>query len=253
MRDDMEKVLVESMREGRGRAHAHKGSRRRERERLDPDGEGGRQRFGMRWNDDKHFGEHLGPLYRYLRTQVNRPWSKVYGELCAHLDRRNVVQNHLFQHIDGRVELETVWHDDEVWFRDWRGMRPIGESRAEMFVHPRTGILLPNRARVIEARRRKQERVAERVAGSAHRRSGLPGMAADCQWQCVSGLWFEVTLRPVGEAKVDDVLLKRPVCASDRELLRATYGRGDCHAVAKRQLSRKELQRHGLRSIPAQA
>jgi len=48
-----------------------------------------------------------GPLYRYLRQQVNRSWAKVYGELCAQLDRRSVVQAHLFQHIEDKVAIET--------------------------------------------------------------------------------------------------------------------------------------------------
>jgi hypothetical protein len=89
----------------------------------------------------RHFGEHLGPLYRYLRQQVHRPWAKVYGELCAALDRRGVVQARLFQHIDDRVDGETVWQDGEVWVRNWRGLVPLKESRAELFVHLRTGIL----------------------------------------------------------------------------------------------------------------
>ncbi|MBX3604340.1 MAG: hypothetical protein KF788_03670 [Piscinibacter sp.] len=89
MRDDMSKVLVESPRGGRAWARALAGRRRQRRNRLDRDGEGAPQRAGMRRDPEvcKHFGEHLAPLYRYLRQQVHRPWTKVYGELCAALDR----------------------------------------------------------------------------------------------------------------------------------------------------------------------
>jgi len=33
-----------------------------------------------------------------------------------------------------------------TWARSWRGLKPIADSRTELFEHPRTGILLPDRA-----------------------------------------------------------------------------------------------------------
>jgi hypothetical protein len=252
VRADMSKVLVESPRVGRGRARAHEGQRRQARQCADRDGESAPQRFGMQRDitSHKHFGEHLGPLYRYLRQQVHRPWSKVYGELCAGLDRRSVVQAHLFQHIGDKVELETVWRDGEVWIRNWRGLVPLKDSRAELFVHPRTGILLPNRARVIEAERQRKELQQQRAQGHPDRRSGLPGMAADCQWQRIDGLWYEVKLAALDvlddKTRVYDVVLKRSVSGRDRQLLLTTYGRVGCYANAKRQLDRSTLRKHGL-------
>lgn len=248
----MSKVLVESPRQGRGRARAHEGQRRQFRQRADRDGESAPQRFGMQRDitSHKHFGEHLGPLYRYLRQQVNRPWAKVYGELCAGLDRRSVVQAHLFQHIGDRVEIDTVWQDDAVWVRGWRGLVPLSDSRAEMFVDPRTGILLPNRARVIEVQRQREQRRQKAAQGHPDRRSGLPGMAADCQWQRIGGLWHEVTLAALDlrddKTRVFDVVLKRSVSARDRQLLATAHGRPGCYAVAKQQLDRATLRKHGL-------
>ena len=258
VRADMSKVLVESPREGRGRARAHEGQRRRVRQRADRDGESAPQRFGMQRDitSHKHFGEHLGPLYRYLRQQVNRPWAKVYGELCAGLDRRSVVQAHLFQHIGDKVEIDTVWQDDAVWVRGWRGLVPLSGSRAEMFVHPRTGILLPNRARVIEVQRHRQERRQKLAQGHPDRRSGLPGMPADRQWQRIEGLWYEVTLAALDvrddKTRVVDVVLKRSVSGRDRQLLLATHGRPGWYAIAKRQLDRATLRKHGLFSGTAE-
>jgi hypothetical protein len=252
VRADMSKVLVESPREGRGRARAHEGQRRRLRQRADRDGECAPQRFGMQRDitSHKHFGEHLGPLYRYLRQQVNRPWAKVYGELCANLDRRSVVQAHLFQHIGDKVEVDTVWQDDTVWVRNWRGLVPLKDSRAELFVHPRTGILLPNRARVIEVQRQRKERSEKAAQAHPDRRAGLPGMAADCQWQRIDGLWFEVKLAALDvrddKTRVYDLVLKRYVSGRDRALLRATHGCAWRYAAAKRQLDRATLREHGL-------
>lgn len=250
MREDMDKVLVESPRRGRAHAAALRGTRRQRRERLDRDGESAPQRLGMRLDDNKHFGEHLSPLYRYLRQQLNRPWSKVYGELCAQLDRRGVVQAHLFQHLTDKVAVQTQWRDGEVWTYRWRELVPIGESRAEMFVHPRTGILLPNRARQMVQQRQNEHREAEAAQAQEHRRSGLPGMAPETQWQRVDGIWYEVTLAPLDlSAKarpVFDVLLKRLVDVRQRQLLSRQYGCPARYATAKRQLGSAALRSHGL-------
>jgi hypothetical protein len=250
MREDIGKVLVEEPRHGRAQARALQGSRRKLRHRLDPDGEGGPVHVGMRRDAiaRKHFGEHLGPLYRYLRQQVNRPWDKVYGELCGALDRRNVVQNHLFQHIGDRVALETVLVDGEVRVRGWRGTEPLGQTRYEMYVHPRTGILLVNRAREKAAHQRRLDRMATAREPAADRRVDIPGLAPDRQWHRIDGIWYEVRLQPLsGEELAYDLVLKRPVSILNRSVLEQRYGHSDRYAAAKRQLDSRTLARHRLR------
>lgn len=250
MREDMSKVLVEEPRRGQAQARAIQGCRRQQWNRLDPDGEGGPTRMGMRrdglaW---KHFGEHLGPLYRYLRQQVDRPWNKVYGELCAALDRRSVVQNHLFEHIGDRVALETVLVDGEVRVRSWRGEESLADVRHEMYVHPRTGILLLNRARQAAVRQRKLKQAAQVEESRSHRRAGLPGQATGRSWYRIDGIWYEVQLQPLADnVPVFDVVLKRRVDASNRVLLHQAHGRSDVAAIAKRQLDSRTLARHQLR------
>lgn len=259
MRKDMSKVLVESPRSGRAQARALEGSRRQQRNRLDPDGEGAPSRIGIRRDAiaRKHFGEHLGPLYRYLRQQVDRPWAKVYGELCSELDRRSVVQAHLFQHIKDKVAIETVWRDGAVWTRTWRGLQPIAESRADLFVHPRAGILLPNRARVIAVQRQRQERAASASRPHPDRRIGLAGVAPDRQWHRIDGIWYEIALGALDASgagsPVYDVVLKRVVDSRQRELLRARYGQPNLYAVGKRQLGSAALRAHGLHAGGSQA
>jgi hypothetical protein len=252
MREDMGKVLVESPRSGRSWARANEGSRRQQRHQLDPDGESAPRRVGMRRDAiaRKHFGEHLGPLYRYLRQQVNRPWAKVYGELCSQLDRRNVVQAHLFQHIEDKVAIETVWRNGEVWVRTWRGLEPIADSRVELFVHPRTGILLPNRARVIAVLRKREEQAHRAAQPHPDRRIGLPGMRPNCQWHRIDGIWYEITLGTLhsrGEpAAAYDVVLKRVVDGRQAQLLRDRYGHPTMYATGKRQLGSAVLRANGL-------
>lgn len=213
MREDMTKVLVEEPRHGRAYARSVQGVRRQRWNRVDPDGEGGSTHIGMQRDGltNKHLGEHLGPLYRYLRQQVNRPWDKVYGELCSVLDRRN------------------------------------GETRHEMYVHPRTRLLLVNRAKEKAAHRHKAERAAKARQLNAERRVDIPGLAPDRQWHRVDGLWFEVELRPlVDEVPVYDVVLRRNVSTDQRAVLRERYGFGNRYAASKRQLNHRTMVRHGL-------
>lgn len=252
MREDMSKVLVEEPRWGRAFARTMKGKRRQNRQRVDADGEGAPVHLGMKRDGggQKWFGEHLGPLRRYLRQQVNRPWSKVYGELCAALDKRSVVQAHLFQHIRDTVEHETLWQQGEVWCHNWRGLVPIAESRAELFVHPLTGIVLVNRKRQQAQREAKAAKAANAQAPLAERREGQPGIAPGCQWHRVDGQWYEVrlgTLDPCDrKAKAYDLLLRREVGHGHRLELKERYGRGDAYAMHKRQLGHRELRRLNL-------
>jgi hypothetical protein len=256
MREDMGQVLVDEPRHGRSTARALAGSRRQRRNRVGRDGETAPLRIGMQSDGGghKHFGEHLGPLYRYLRRQLDRPWSKVYGELCAALDRRSVVQAHLFEHIEDVVAVKTAWRCGQVWVHGRWSPIPLHECRASLYVHPRTGMLLVNRARLHEARRKKDERAQRERAGTADCRRNLPHLGRDCQWHRVNGLWFEVTLRPLETAEprrqVYDVLLQRLVGLQHAPLLRERYGLAHCYAAAKRQLDGRRLRDHGLCNLP---
>ena len=250
MREDMSKVLVEEPRHGRAFARAIQGQRRQRWNELDRDDEGGPVHIGMRRDRlaCKTFGEHLGPLYRYLDRQVHRPWNKVYSELCAGLDRRSVVQNHLFEHIGDHVALRTALIDGEVHARGRFNIVALADARQPLFVHPRTGILLPNRARDQAERQRKLHRAERRKTDDADRRTDIRGLAPDRQWRRIDGLWYEVQLRPLeGDAPVFDLVLKRIVSRQNWALLLQTHGQEDLAAVAKRQLDGRTLARHALR------
>jgi len=254
MRDDMSKVIVESPRWGRGLARALEGSRRQFRNRLDGDHESAPQRLGMRRDtkDRKFFGEHLEPLYRYLRQQVNRPWNKIYSELSTQLDRRSVVQAHAFTHINDFVGCDTRWCDGQVFVHTRWGVHPVIESSCELYVHPLTGILLRNRTTKRAVQRREHKRDAKEGAQHPDRRIGLPGMSIDRQWHRVKGIWYEVALCLLEEgsdaAPVYDTVLGHPVSRDSKKVLAATYGYNDVYAWSKRQLSGKTLRQHGLKS-----
>jgi hypothetical protein len=65
-----------------------------------------RRQYG--WNA-KEFSDVLGPLRRYLRKQVGRPWDHVWSEMTHTLDNRSPTGQHIFDHIRWEVEQKPGW------------------------------------------------------------------------------------------------------------------------------------------------
>ena len=101
MREDMSKVVVERPRWG----HSLPSSKTRLRIRhYDPEKDyedlpkrvsGSRSKY-IHAGDIKSFTDLLSPLRRFLRTNVGRPWDKVYSEMRENLDDRKVTGRHVF-------------------------------------------------------------------------------------------------------------------------------------------------------------
>jgi hypothetical protein len=141
MRYDMAKVVTERPRRGHGNP-SKKWGRRLRREEYDADDHGAtrapiarRHEYG--W-EAKEFSDLLGPLRRYLRKQVGRPWEKVWSEITSTLDSRSLTGSHIFDHIRSDVE-QHVWigSDGRLYHncRSWPA--PIGG----LYVHPTTTLL----------------------------------------------------------------------------------------------------------------
>jgi hypothetical protein len=141
MRFDMHKVIVERPRVGRSRARPQKtGLRLNPREAVDQgeDFDGGAGRL-LHPRRDKHFNEHLAPLRRYLEGQVNRPWAKVYSEICDGIDRHSVIGQHVLQHLEDFVQIHVrIAEDGKIYSCRCRfGWEPV----RGLYVHPVTGLL----------------------------------------------------------------------------------------------------------------
>lgn len=262
MRDDMYKVIVERPRAGRAWAGATAKSARVYRNRDDTP-----SKIGMKKGQASRKGlnENLSPLKRWLESQVNRPWDKVYGELCANIDRRNTVQEHIFAHIDNFVERDVKVVDGELYvLLYWHSnLSPIGQSRASLYVDPRTGILRKNKLRDRWRREVLESRQAAKLKVKSQRRE----ISATAQLHRLDGIWYHVTLAPlVGSPLLPgsgtalkaavkstcwDVVLRKSVSLASADdsgmgTLYRQYGRRYVYAVKKRQLSNAELKHHRL-------
>lgn len=151
MRDDMAKVVTERPRRGHG--NKSKKTTGRPLRAYDPDGDydeptrlpiaRGRQ-YGY---DSKDSTDLIGPLRRYLRSCLGKPWAKVHSELSRKLDRRSVAGAHIWHHIQGEIEIDCFIGDDRLVYSSRRRYGPGDVLVDGLYVHPKTGLVREQRPR----------------------------------------------------------------------------------------------------------
>ncbi len=258
MRDDMAKVIVERPRRGGDRTRK---GRERPLEAL-PFGEGMR-RPHVRHYRGKELNENLAPLRRYLDRQVGRPWRKIHAEIAANLRVASTVDQHVRDHVRDFVAVKPregindfKHRADGIWWEDF-------------YVDPADGLL--KRTADLPALRRERRVAAElRRAPRAITRIAL---APDRELRQVHGIWYELRLanlpppvyRSVGRTVETDITVRRlvtpPVCDALTGALRHAGPQEDTpeawsefrrrhrdapYVIAKRQLGRRDLHRHGI-------
>lgn len=231
MREDMFKVIVERPRWGSR-------STFRGRSRLSGDGDlpvkiGLKRHAVVTRVRSKSLNENLAPLKRYLRKQIGRAWDDVYSEIAATLAPGHVVKEHVRQHLDDFVARKvSVAKNGELMNGDgWRPWRHVPWWQP-FYVDPDDGVLKESaklwKKLGIDPKpwnRREQPDPNVRVLDKMR------------ELRCIDGIWYEVLFnRNRGAEPVFDLLERKEVPANTR------------HAAAKRQLSRAELDAHGLKN-----
>lgn len=194
--------------------------------------------------DRKLLNENLSPLWRFLHRSVGRLWNDVYAEICAAVPKDSAVQRHVFQHLEQAVHKNVRLEADGNVYTPHRNNPLFG--RHTWYVHPEDGTLQAVRINRVRSRHSLGERPAQigdhEVALSRN------------------GVWFAVTLERSTRAWDSDVWVQRPdhICVEEwmgfgygknsRSAHQfAAYGRSDVHAVAKRQLGKREIRKLWLR------
>ncbi len=251
MRKDMSKLIVERPRRGAG-------PRRKGRTEALTDEEGAalRQRVPpKKRRGTKSLNENLAPLRRYLESQAGRPWNKVKSDISKHLRPTSTVQQHVIDHIGDFVALKTAMVDGRVIVRgEMRGEGPIEESWYRLYVHPKSGLLLKNEARVTIRRRRLAA-----VDDPASRRRALGPLRQAHHFS--DGGWWDVVLEreptrteTIRDARGVPTKRKVPVPFEDVVVARGLsgmapkqlYGRAGVYAVSARRLTRAERKKLDL-------
>jgi len=254
MRPDMHKVIVERPRWNPGPRKNGRGANVPDE--LLPKFEGIKRPHRHR----KGQTDLLGPLKRWLRAQVSRPWNDIYSEACAVIKPDSVMRAHVKTHLLELVERHTFMHDGKVCVLDigypGRGIVPIEERRyvwTMFFVHPETDLLqvIPQISRRVWRTREPQTPVTVRW------------LKKNIALQKIRGLWFECHFEVV---PVDVSFTKVRPWYYPPAKSRRSYDEALEHIVSsgalnrhdarnflctlKRQLSKRELRRFGLRNAP---
>jgi len=226
MRADMDKVIVERPRFG-SRAKSRKKGYRKYVASTPVDELPNREPMLGRWHGmEKQLNEHLGPMKRFLTSNVGRPWEKVHQELCEHISFANAVQSHVLDHIYDFVQQHvTVISSSHVqpqvnsWWHRGR-LRP-----GEMYICPATRLL-----KVVK-RPRQQTQISQFVE-SQHVRF----LKRD-------DVWWEVRVCRLPEEISDqwDVWMERDVQDLHDNQDFPEYGK-DYFAVSKRLLKPFEIK-----------
>jgi hypothetical protein len=241
----MHKVVVERPRGGQGWA------RQFPRPKAGFDDLPARQGIRRPHSQRKWFTDVLGPLRRWMHSQVGRPWNAVYSEACAVIKPDSVVRAHIKTHLLEFVQRHTFMQDGRVWCftHGWQaGGRPIEQAASRwtpFYVHPITGRLceVPPRPR-----RRPHEELRDRRAVTQR------WLTKTLLLRRIHGLWFACEMRPFPPEHERGNRPDRFDLAERKQLSGAEaskiYGQ-EVYCIAKLQLSRKELKLCSLANAPA--
>jgi hypothetical protein len=245
MRYDMAKIIVERPRCGGGAKYpraARRSDNRRPLEDL-PRRVSAKRPWQVEGRGQKYLNENLAPLRRYLRSQVGRPWDKVYSDIRERINPDSAVQLHIWQHLSDYVCTDPHVIRGDVSYRGG----PFGRGR-DFYVDPRSGLLRASPSRRWKAERRERDEAAVSADGLRFVDAGPDR----CYW-LLNEIWFDVTLATVPpNGTVWDVVLRREVAVTtERCAFRTHHGRV-VYAVAKRQLNKREIRRLRL-TVPEPA
>lgn len=257
MRKDLQKQLCEQERRGSGMGF--RDHRKSKAHAIDEEFSAGRESMKKRYGyNTKDFSENFNPLWGVIRTNVNRPWDKVYSELCEVFDMRNHVNAHIVLHLFQFVETKTVFEDGVVYARRHDGvgpLEPLADSSREYFVHPKTGILLKNKfyrshTQMYKERKQKELKEEEKLTKVISETLQLCRRAEDSPWFICTLAVIPPRVRTVDD---DDVVTFSGGEAFD-VWHKKTRGRvwsygsppADKYCVSFRTAGRRELKEYGV-------
>lgn len=198
-----------------------------------------------RGRDVKEFSDLIGPLQRFLRGNVGRPWDEVFSEMKQTLDSRKVTGNHVFEHVRWEVELHPVIGADGYVYKKYPHYR---ESRLsnDLYVDPRTGLLC--------WAEQKPKRKPQPDQPDQPEKMHIP-RGKNCGYFKLDGIWHFIRFKARWERQeqwVVDHSQRRWVLAGhvpEHRLITLPNGK-EMEIVSQEPLSRQERVFAGLRNDP---
>lgn len=240
MRADMAKVLVERPRPGsRDGSRPAKGYRKRTQKSIEAGVECSRERMEARCGGTRYFNENLGPLRKFLDSNVGRPWDKIHAEICQHVNRGSVVQKHILTHLFQYVVTNVILIDGQPFngTPGWLYREPLRTTtyhHDQWYVCPKSGLL-----------RRSRPAPRERAKRTDGHPTRVVRVSKTEMCLKLSGGWELVTISPLPDAQTQgpsrDVVRGVNVHPWSGDAARGFYGTA-VYATARRPISKRELK-----------
>jgi len=263
MRADMFEVIIERPRWGSRMGHPRRAKRMDAKVAAARDPDLMLSKLGMKRGAtfarvSKSLNENLAPLRRYLESQVNRPWDKVWSDICENLSTASTVQQHVRDHVSDFVAIHTSIKDGVLYGQTRYGkLHPLTDLHYRLYVDPRTGILRKNKHYKSWQRQHREEQAAAAKHRATRMREITPNIQAH---KLDDNCWWEVRLAPTPKKTVsypwspgikytiDDKFTDVVHQAKLSTLpVAELYGKPGFYAAAKRQLSRNEIRDLGFK------
>jgi hypothetical protein len=159
MRSDLDKVVTERPRRGSDCRNLKTGARFRDYEGAEEDRyslpKRGKMVMGNRelgpHDESKDFTDQLGPLKRWLESQVGRNWDTVYSEIKQAFPDSNKQNHHLIEtHLLGYIERHAIVEKSRKGRRvflisGYNGKRELRPG--DIYVDPETHVLMRYKTR----------------------------------------------------------------------------------------------------------
>lgn len=249
MRDDIAKKLTE-----RARFAGYSSTDKGRRTTKGDDYENMPKQESMRIHHIKNFegkelNEYFPPLLGFLKSKVGHGWDNVYSEIAALLNPSSTIHKHVLDHLfNDFVELHPVFHNGLPYHH-----RGFGYGQVRNYYVDNQGILRDAESPKLNKLRKRLKRQAIVDNQQVH-------LTPRTAYYKIDKVWYFVRFEKAKPGKtVYDVVLKRKIQVSKDslwkpwELIRAhgpmkldgvEYPR---YATERRQISKKEIRREGLK------
>lgn len=186
MRQDLNKLLCERERSGSSRKFKYV------RRKKAFNGENNRAYEGMKLrHNEKQFSENLNPLRGAIRKAVGKRWDTFYSELCEVFNMRSVINQHILQHLESEIVIDTYVEDGVIYERDKYGnTTPVSMSYSDYIVDPRDGIIKKNKW-AAQRKEREQSKMDAKARLEAAKVCWIDG---DNVLRLVDDVWFHFTM-----------------------------------------------------------
>lgn len=186
---------------------------------------------GTGGSEIKSFSDLLGPLLKFLRRNVGRPWDKIYSELSERLDKRKTTGLHVFEHVEREVKQHCfLGEDGRVYsYRGYGAPNPV----YGLYVHPRSGLLCWS-----DAKTRWQERRAANCLERQRQSAWRVRIEGQRHYVRLNGIWY------VADIELYNRSQQPP--EEEAKMTLVDEGQSTWRVTNKRQCSRKELKAASL-------